>query len=437
MQAYILGNDSGVRMSQEHKLTLSRKKWCLWLAGLTSVPYVTGNISAPVIPGLIDTSALCVAIALVVLWDRYEANFADTGTTRRAKIRGTLITTGLYSMLVLTVIESISIIRGRDPLESELVIALNEWLSLVEFACFVLAALGWVLASGDEDPLSRSHRPTLFCMGAILPMMAFALSEQTGIDSAPESLVLCGAFALMVLFVTQRVVPSWCPSQLDALLLLCGQLSAIALRSIVLGDIRYGFDENAPLAGWDLLLVVFIIVVTLPYLASLIHRERKPDARPSATDAYDTGMSLLRSADGGHTLTDRELEVLAQTLAGESARVIAGNLGIAESTVATFRRRGYKKLNVSGKDALLQFADDQKAKDPDPTDGSSKTAERKPSSALCWNIWICLFVAALVLRPPTELEVGEMMLFDTSRHVAWILGLILVAVAASRLASGH
>ena len=440
MQAYILGNDSGVRMSQEHKLTLSRKKWCLWLAGLTSVPYVTGNISAPVIPGLIDTSALCVAIALVVLWDRYEANFADTETTRRAKIRGTLITTGLYSMLALTVIESISVIRGRDPLESELVIALNEWLSLVEFACFVLAALGWALASGDadhEDPLSRSHRPTLFCMGAILPMMAFALSEQTGIDSAPESLVLCGAFALMVLFVTQRVVPSWCPSQLDALLLLCGQLSAIALRSIVLGDIRYGFDENAPLAGWDLLLVVFTIVVTLPYLASLIHRERKPDARPSATDAYDTGMSLLRGADGGHTLTDRELEVLAQTLAGESARVIAGNLGIAESTVATFRRRGYKKLNVSGKDALLQFADDQKAKDPDPTDGSSKTAERKPSSALCWSIWICLFVAALVLRPPTELEVGEMMLFDTSRHVAWILGLILVAVAASRLASGH
>ena len=159
-------------MSQEHKLTLSRKKWCLWLAGLTSVPYVTGNISAPVIPGLIDTSALCVAIALVVLWDRYEANFADTGTTRRAKIRGTLIAIGLYSMLVLTVIESISVIRGRDPLESELIIELSEWLSLVEFACFALSALEWVLASDDanhEDPLSRSHRPTLFCMGAILP----------------------------------------------------------------------------------------------------------------------------------------------------------------------------------------------------------------------------------------------------------------------------
>ena len=61
-------------------------------------------------------------------------------------------------------------------------------------------------------------------------------------------------------------------------------------------------------------------------------------------------------------------------------------------------RRGYKKLNVSGKDALLQFADDQKAKDPDPTDESSKAAERKPSSILCWSIWICLFVAALVLR---------------------------------------
>lgn len=69
-----------------------------------SVSYVTGNITAPVIPGLIDTSALCAAIVLVVLWDRYEAYSADTGT-RRAKIRGTLIAIGLYSMLVLTVIQ--------------------------------------------------------------------------------------------------------------------------------------------------------------------------------------------------------------------------------------------------------------------------------------------------------------------------------------------
>lgn len=69
---------------------------------------------------------LCATITLVVLWDRYEANFTDTGTTRRAKIRGTLIAIGLYSMLVLTVIESISVIRGRDPLESELIIELNE-----------------------------------------------------------------------------------------------------------------------------------------------------------------------------------------------------------------------------------------------------------------------------------------------------------------------
>ena len=74
---------------------------------------------------------LCAAIVLVVLWDRYEAYSANTGTTRRAKIRGTLIAIGLYSMLVLTVIESISVIRGRDPLESELIIELNEWLSLV------------------------------------------------------------------------------------------------------------------------------------------------------------------------------------------------------------------------------------------------------------------------------------------------------------------
>ena len=52
-------------------------------------------------------------------------------------------------------------------------------------------------------------------------------------------------------------------------------------------------------------------------------------------------------------LTDREVAVCARTATGETAQEISDELGIAKSSVLTYRRRAYERLNVSSASQLL------------------------------------------------------------------------------------
>jgi DNA-binding CsgD family transcriptional regulator len=53
------------------------------------------------------------------------------------------------------------------------------------------------------------------------------------------------------------------------------------------------------------------------------------------------------------TLTGRERAVCARTLAGMTAEAIALDLGIGQTSVLTYRRRAYQRLNISGIHQLL------------------------------------------------------------------------------------
>lgn len=60
-----------------------------------------------------------------------------------------------------------------------------------------------------------------------------------------------------------------------------------------------------------------------------------------------------RLADAHPVLTPRERAVCARSMAGHAARVIADDLGIAPSSVLTYRQRAYLKLGVSGSGDLI------------------------------------------------------------------------------------
>lgn len=59
----------------------------------------------------------------------------------------------------------------------------------------------------------------------------------------------------------------------------------------------------------------------------------------------------LDSLDAG--LTARELAVCARTMTGRTAGQIAGELGVGVSSVLTYRRRAYARLDVSGAGEIL------------------------------------------------------------------------------------
>jgi len=52
-------------------------------------------------------------------------------------------------------------------------------------------------------------------------------------------------------------------------------------------------------------------------------------------------------------LSDREREVCLGVLSGKKTETIAGEIGVAPSTVTTYRRRAYEKLGISSRAALF------------------------------------------------------------------------------------
>jgi DNA-binding CsgD family transcriptional regulator len=92
-------------------------------------------------------------------------------------------------------------------------------------------------------------------------------------------------------------------------------LSALAKHAALIGD-----------PGWS-------PVPTLESLPDIEHRLGKARAR----------------------LSSREVQVCARILYGMSTATIAGDLAIKEESVATYRKRSYRRLEVSGRHELLKF----------------------------------------------------------------------------------
>ena len=93
-------------------------------------------------------------------------------------------------------------------------------------------------------------------------------------------------------------------------------------------------------------------VAALDALAQIVltglARDRRPRDAEALVDVFERRLSSLYPA-----LTSREREVTARTLAGATARDIAGQLGVSSGTVLTYRQRTYQKLGVSKASDLL------------------------------------------------------------------------------------
>ncbi len=68
------------------------------------------------------------------------------------------------------------------------------------------------------------------------------------------------------------------------------------------------------------------------------------------------GLDSLRRAVGGHGLSPREAEVVRLIALGHTSAEIADLLGLSSRTVETQRARIYRKLGVTTRAELVQFA---------------------------------------------------------------------------------
>jgi len=91
------------------------------------------------------------------------------------------------------------------------------------------------------------------------------------------------------------------------------------------------------------------ITTMMPILAASVDRHATTTAEPPAVDAVARALRRRYPA-----LTVREAAVAARAKAGRSARQIADELGIAETTVISHRKSAYARMGLTGLRALIR-----------------------------------------------------------------------------------
>src|SRR5690606_16260279 len=94
----------------------------------------------------------------------------------------------------------------------------------------------------------------------------------------------------------------------------------------------------------------------LPLVSHLIaaHHRLLP-ARPAGSAQSVIHSIISRAVPPFDKLTNREREVCARILLGFSSEAIALDLGIAPSSVTTYRKRSYEKLGITGQSELFSL----------------------------------------------------------------------------------
>lgn len=123
--------------------------------------------------------------------------------------------------------------------------------------------------------------------------------------------------------------------------------------------------------------------------------------------------SRLNLIPASSSLSDREKEVLELTLQGRTSAEIGNLLGLSIPTVSTYRSRGYKKLQVSSKQELLQVTADSTASITacTPLSGATETNTETSHQMVRFDTKLLLmmitFMVLLPLLPPSLAHAGS------------------------------
>lgn len=119
---------------------------------------------------------------------------------------------------------------------------------------------------------------------------------------------------------------------------------------------------------------------------------------PAANEEDEVANLLGKAASS--PLTQRELDVMCKTALGHSAATIADSLGIAEATVASYRRRGYEKLGLSGASELRMYVRGIKERPAVAEESGEKKKQANKPSALAPTAFVALMLAVIFMVWP-------------------------------------
>lgn len=408
--------------------TRSAMRLCaLWSGVLVALPYCVSNITGPVLPAQMTVTPVCVAVVISVL-RRSVLYGAKQGRAKYPMLaRGVLISIGLVATGILALVEGYAVVRGRGFLFDEWSIALNTWLALVEFLAAIVALLGWDGlyervaedgARGENGHLALRIAPA--AMGYMLPALS-STAAALGIESAPVSLAVCAAFGVGVTVALLVWLRHGYGDARDPRLFLAGFLMFSIAHCLAQGESSYyGFPMGTPCPLW-------YAAAPCAFAASVLIERH---ATHGAASVERTLTSPVPRLVGERTdlLSSRESEVLARMLSDESTASIASAMGVSESTVATYRYRGFRKLGVSDRLELNSYARSGAVAVSSARDESESARTRGKAVLIVFLISASLFPR--IVRLLGFIFPGMSGLFGTWHMSVWIAALVLLVVGA-------
>lgn len=344
--------------------------WILWTALLAATPYGPFIVGDPVAPGLCGAIVHATVLALLIAWhwlgDWLEPRIlrvfpmAFVWFSLASRITTLLLVPLGFVAVVNATVESVDLPWGLVDLIDNL-----------EVFCRIVGTFGWCLYLDKE--VAVQGRPPRFAasrsyfLGCAWPSAVLLAALSLCAASLVRSVLLSILVAVAVVLWGRHSHKDGALPERTAMYLVSGHLtSSLFLEFLMSLWSHMIFEAYYP----PTIVLGYLVVVLLS--ASLFEaalkdmtkwRAKKTSAASSdnlpAANEEDEVANLLRKAVSS-PLTQRELDVMCKTALGHSAATIADSLGIAEATVASYRRRGYEKLGLSGASELRQYVRDSK-----------------------------------------------------------------------------
>lgn len=413
--------------------------WYVWTALLAALSFGVPGYG-PMTLGLGDTTAFAVAMLLYVSLQISGLLFEVGRIPASSRVRHILTWVGWATTAMLVIAEALPLVGGT-PLPPVEFIS-----SVVSVLCWALVSSRWE-ATADTPPTWRVIIALL--VGVVWP--AVCVSTSGFVPDRFAALSRClGIF-----------IVSFCTAYFSR----CrGGLTVQEMSSLLLGHFiflgvwgPFHWITTSPLPNvlqaFAPIVLVLLSVLLLWFGFRKIQRgplrEQSREGQDGLAENYDPALSASLSVQEAESaiekafpanLTERERLVLARTALGATAKSISKDLGLAEATIATYRRRGYEKLGVSGAKELrglaAGFGREGESLPSEVYDGvrNAQTSEKERDPQ---PIALGLGSVFLLMAPVLDLGLGKLLVglfpFVKPGFIAWPISLGLAVIGAVEL----
>lgn len=442
----------GANLSTEGFLQGVDMVWCLWTAILAAMPQGVWSYG-PMIPGQSGTAAFATATALFVVHALLAPRLLENQRpSTRIVYRRVVTCIGALATVGFAVSEAYGLVRGDGLLYTEAQISVEYAFMLAEVIFSIISVLCWALVTGASEDHVEHDSPTLlallFLFGSIVPALCALIASELHIDSRLISLIL-GSAVFVLALVGSLAWRMHGRTTRHILTLMAGHMAFLSFRG-VLDEYRAEYwDSGISDAAFYLFFIVLCAVFLGIVLAWCAHRKKHPD-QISPSEDESSGADDKNHTRASHlevcfkatypTLTEREAAVLAWSAMGGTAKTIAADLSLAEATVATYRKRGYGKLGVSGIQDLRRLAVELESNDDSlnqdfPVSGSEECKRVQSATTsipviVAFGFIVLLFVAV----PSNNYQIDDLWFHRGSFVIVWIVSLIFSLVTTARIA---